>query len=234
MTAEPTHAGSERSKRPLIAEPATSLTDLALAGQTLFYATKLRRGPGRQQTSAFLWALAMAAAAIAALAGASTHAIHEDSPSQLVAHTARASSWRIVGLSTSAASAFMLAGSVLGGVPAARRRPYLVATALKAAAAAALGWRTGNYLVTILDYAASMLVVLYLQVRNWRTSAAAPWLTAGILVSFVAAGIQRSGLALHARFNHNDLYHVVQMGAFHLLYEGARREVDEKQGMSRE
>ena len=123
----------------------------------------------------------------------------------------------------------MLAGSIVAGVPTRRHTPFLAATAVKAIAFAAAGWRTGNFLFTILDYAASMLVVLYVQIRHWRTSAAALWLTGGIGVSFLAAAIQQSGLAPHKRFNHNDLYHVVQMGAFHLLYEGARRQEDYSQ-----
>ena len=35
--------------------------------------------------------------------------------------------------------------------------------------------------------------------------------------------LQQSGIRLHAHFNHNDLMHVVQMGAVWLLYEGGRR-----------
>jgi hypothetical protein len=35
-----------------------------------------------------------------------------------------------------------------------------------------------------------------------------------------AALVQRSGFALHRHFNHNDLYHVVQMLGTWLLYRG--------------
>ena len=49
------------------------------------------------------------------------------------------------------------------------------------------------------------------------------YLIGGILVSAVAAVIQRSGVRLHTHFNHNDLMHVVQMGAVWLLYQGGRR-----------
>ena len=38
---------------------------------------------------------------------------------------------------------------------------------------------------------------------------------------FVGAGIQQGGFSLHSHFNHNDLFHVVQMGAFYLLFRGA-------------
>ncbi len=49
---------------------------------------------------------------------------------------------------------------------------------------------------------------------------AAGWIVAGILASFVGAGVQMSGFALHRHFNHNDLYHVIQAGALYLLFRG--------------
>ena len=49
------------------------------------------------------------------------------------------------------------------------------------------------------------------------------YLAGGILVSIAAAAIQQSGIRLHTHFNHNDLMHVVQMGAVWLLYQGGRR-----------
>ena len=220
ITANPDHPS-----RPAIAEPATSLTDLLLAGQTLFYANRLWKGPVRTERSSMLWSLALAAAGVAALAGAVTHAIYEDTTASWL-RTVRRAAWKLVGLSIAAASALLLAGSIVSSISPRRRRLFLVAVAVKTFAFAVAGWRSGDFLFTILDYGASMLVVLYLQLRNWRTSHAAPWLSAGVLVSFAGVAVQRSGIALHARFNHNDLYHVVQMVAFHLLYEGARREVD--------
>ena len=219
---------SDPAARPIIAEPATSLTDLILAGQTFFYANRLRTRPKYRPPwtlPAAMWSLAIAAAGVAALAGALTHALHEDSRLQWVI-VVRSAAWKIVGLATAAASGFLLASSIVGAIPSGRRAPYLVATVIKAAVFAAAALITGNFLFTILDYATSMLAVLAFQLRNWKTSAAAPWLTGGIVVSFIAAAIQRSHIGLHRRFNHNDLYHVVQMGAFHLLYLGANRQRD--------
>ena len=46
---------------------------------------------------------------------------------------------------------------------------------------------------------------------------------AGVAVSLIAAGIQAGRLALHPHFNHNDLYHVVQIAAMLLYYAGAKR-----------
>jgi hypothetical protein len=47
------------------------------------------------------------------------------------------------------------------------------------------------------------------------------FLIAGIVVSVIAAAVQQSGWSLHPRFNHNDLYHVVQAVGVGLLYRSA-------------
>ena len=56
-----------------------------------------------------------------------------------------------------------------------------------------------------------------------RRDRASRWILAGVGVSVLAAGVQASGFALHRNFNHNDLYHVIQIAAMILLYAGARR-----------
>ena len=36
----------------------------------------------------------------------------------------------------------------------------------------------------------------------------------------LAALFQQGRVAIHAHFNHNDLYHVIQMGAMYFLFRG--------------
>ncbi|MND00634.1 hypothetical protein D3C83_193220 [compost metagenome] len=57
----------------------------------------------------------------------------------------------------------------------------------------------------------------------WRFN---PWILAGVASSVAAALVQASGFALHEHFNHNDLYHLIQVGAMFALYRGARRLTD--------
>ena len=52
------------------------------------------------------------------------------------------------------------------------------------------------------------------------------WLIAGVLVSLVAGIVQARRLALHRQFNHNDLYHVIQMVALYAFYRGGALLVD--------
>jgi len=47
------------------------------------------------------------------------------------------------------------------------------------------------------------------------------WLKKGLVISLVGVLIQVSGWSLHEHFNHNDLYHVVQMFGLYCFYRGA-------------
>jgi hypothetical protein len=49
----------------------------------------------------------------------------------------------------------------------------------------------------------------------------AKWILSGVAVSVLSAAIQRSGYDVHVHFNHNDLYHVVQIAGLYLFYRGA-------------
>ena len=67
-----------------------------------------------------------------------------------------------------------------------------------------------------------MLLIIILQIfaRVKYRAASAAWLISGIIVSFIAAGIQLSGFTMHEHFNHNDLYHVIQILAMYIIYRG--------------
>jgi hypothetical protein len=76
----------------------------------------------------------------------------------------------------------------------------------------------------VVDYGASMIAIAALAIAGWVRSGApaAPWLIAGVVVSSMAAAVQLKKLTPHARFNYNDLYHVIQIVALYLFYRGGR------------
>ena len=61
-----------------------------------------------------------------------------------------------------------------------------------------------------------LLVGVWIRVRP----RSAPWVWGSIAVSVLAALVQHFGVSPHPRFNHNDLYHVIQIIALWLLYRG--------------
>jgi hypothetical protein len=46
------------------------------------------------------------------------------------------------------------------------------------------------------------------------------WIRRGLFVSAFGFVIQKIGWDIHPNFNHNDLYHVIQIAGFWCLYEG--------------
>ncbi len=44
----------------------------------------------------------------------------------------------------------------------------------------------------------------------------------GILIMFIGAGVQVSGFGLHQHFNHNDIFHVIQMIGMATMYKGSQ------------
>ena len=45
----------------------------------------------------------------------------------------------------------------------------------------------------------------------------------GLIVSAAGFAVQKSGFGVHQHFNHNDIYHLIQIVGFWCLYEGVRR-----------
>ena len=47
------------------------------------------------------------------------------------------------------------------------------------------------------------------------------WIVAGVLVTLAGAIVQQTGFRNRAHFNHNDIYHLIQIAGFYLLFKGA-------------
>jgi hypothetical protein len=131
--------------------------------------------------------------------------------------------WKITIYAVGLASFFLLTGT-LGAciVPSARRFVMLIPYAQLIIYALWMATHD-DFRYVIYDYAVTNLGILVLQFHAGIIGRArsAPWLVGGVLVSFLAAGIQFNEIALHQHFNHNDLYHVIQMGGMYLFYRGA-------------
>src|SRR5207249_4816832 len=116
-------------------------------------------------------------------------------------------------------------GSLTAALGRSWRRHALAAAVAKFLVYAAWMATHNQYSYVVYDYAPSMLAILLIHAvpGSFRDDPGARSILAGLLLSFVAAGVQLTRLTLQAHFNHNDLYHVIQIGAIVLLYRGARR-----------
>ncbi|MEX2304167.1 MAG: hypothetical protein WD733_24705 [Bryobacterales bacterium] len=89
---------------------------------------------------------------------------------------------------------------------------------------------TRVWLLTVVSIAMSAALMLVAAIRSilWpsigpgpRRKAAHQWLKRGLYVTLGGAAIVLGGRGLHQHFNHNDLYHVVQMAGLYCLYRGS-------------
>lgn len=199
-----------------ITEPMTMATDYALAAVSATFSVLLFQNTGREQ-AVWFFAAALCATAVAALAGGTYHGF-----APLLIGPTQTILWKATVYAIGIGSFFFLAAAIVASVRPPAREWLLAAAVLKLTVY--LVWMTmhDDFRYVIYDYAPSMLAVLGLQAADWRWQPGAPWIVAGIVVSFAAAAVQQSGIRLHRHFNHNDLYHVIQMGAIWLLYKGGR------------
>ena len=201
-----------------ITEPTTMITDYLLGLFTLILAVRLSKINEGQENSIRLWSGALAATAIAAFLGGSSHgfALH-------FSDFAKTAIWKATVYAIGLASFFMLSGTLFAAAANPLRKLLLGLVLLKFLIYA--GWMISHdeFKYVIFDYGPAMLGVVLLQLYaylKWKLKSAV-WLISGVLISFAAAGIQMSGFTLHQHFNYNDLYHVIQIGAIYLLYRGA-------------
>jgi hypothetical protein len=182
-----------------VSEATTVLTDYALAAVSAFLGCKLI------PCSKF-WSLAFLALALGAFLGGTWHGFWQD---DLL--------WKATTLSVGVASFGMVAGSADAAITGKLRAGLVAFAALKLLAYAAWMLYHDDFIWVVADTASALLIVAIL--HAWRFDG---WILSGVAVSVLAGLAQASGFALHPRFNHNDLYHVLQIAAMLLFYRGVR------------
>ena len=198
---------------PMIAEPMTLFTDYVLAGVTAWLGWRLSRQREGQAARSF-WALAFAALAAGALLGGSYHGFAQS-----------AVLWKITVVAIGIASFAMLAGSAIAVTDGTLRKLLLAFAGVKFVLFCLWMLAHDAFIYVIADTGIAMAAVAVLHAASAirHRDPASLWMLGAVAVSVLAAGVQASGFALHPNFNHNDLYHVIQIAAMALFYSGARR-----------
>ena len=178
-----------------IHEPMTLATDYLLGCVAVTLGALLWRANNRS------WALAFFFTALASFLGGSFHGFQVEWL------------WKPTVYAVGLASFFLLAGT---------HTRLIRFAAVKFILYAVWMFTHDEFVYVIADYGLTLLIVGCFFLARWVRSRSpeAPWIMASIGVSVAAAVIQQSGFALHQHFNHNDLYHVVQIVALWLLYRG--------------
>jgi hypothetical protein len=196
----------------------TVLTDYLLGIWVLWLGLRLwRQGRRLNDRATGDWSLVFIFSAVAAFSGGTAHGFPD-----LLDGIGRALLWKLTVQAVGIASLCFLS-AIIRSMFRGRVRHILMAVAFVKWAVYAW-WMTSHdaFLYVVLDYLPSLLFVGGMQAWCWlkKGRIAGRWIVLGVVISLVAAGIQQSGFSLHRHFNHNDLYHVVQMVAFYLLYRG--------------
>jgi hypothetical protein len=186
-----------------ISEPMTLATDYLLAAVTAWLSVLLFR---KRQSSSRFWAIAFAALALGAFLGGTWHGFLQAN-----------ALWKATVLTVGVASFAMVAGSAIATTSGTSRNLLLALAVAKLIVYSVWMLRRDEFIFVVLDTGIAFAAVAALHL--WRFNG---WILAGVAVSVIAGLVQASGFDLHRHFNHNDLYHVIQIGAMVLLYRGAR------------
>ena len=189
-----------------IQEPMTLATDYLLALACGGFSVLLFR---MKSAATGWWCIGLASVAVAALAGGTCHGFPSFYPTAL---------WKTTLVAAGAASCAMVIATGIGTRVAPKFFFWFSAVKF----AAYLGWTAfdDRFLAVVIDSGSALLIVA--AVHAIRRDAAWGWMVGGVAVSVVGAGVQAMHLAPHPQFNHNDLYHVIQIAAMWLFYRGAR------------
>jgi len=192
----------------MISEPMTLATDYILAAVAALMGVLILRAAGQHNTRRW-WGIAFIALGLAAALGGTHHGFR------------LAALWKPTMLVLGVASAGMLAGSALATTRGVGRLALLALAAAKLAIYSIWVWRDDRFIWAVADTGSAFALIALAHLFAWRRPGSR-WIVAGVAVSIAAAAVQASGVDLHRHFNHNDLYHLVQLGALVLYYRGVR------------
>jgi hypothetical protein len=203
-----------------LAEPTTVATDVALAVETLVLAFLLGRSAPPLPWSRRLWVAAFVLTAVAATAGAARHALFE-----ATASGTRRLLWSATYLALGLANLAFLGGLAYAVLLGRWARVVLAALAARCAVYSVLLVAMPSPRLVVADSVLSLVLILGLSLYSLRTvpRGPGPWLLAGLGISAAGALVQVLRLGPVGIFNHNDLFHVVQMGGLWLFHRAALR-----------
>lgn len=188
-----------------MSEPMTVLTDYLLGAVTAYLALRLFRERGAERSRRW-WSRAFAALALGALLGGTWHGFAQNDWL-----------WKATQLTVGVAASAMMIATAFATLPARARSSVIGIAAAMLVVYAAWVMLDDRFVVVLADTAIAFSVVAALHLWKWNGA-----ILAGVAVSLAAALVQASGFAPHRHFNHNDLYHLIQIAAMVLFYRGAR------------
>jgi hypothetical protein len=202
-------------------ELTTAATDAAMGLPAIALQRRLHAVPTDAAWSRQVWSAVFVLLAVASVLGAVAHGL-------ALSTGTRAVLWLPLYLSLGLAIAMFLVGAMAdwGGERVSRSfLPWAVATGVAFFAVSQL--LGGAFIIFVMYEAVAMILALglYLAIAYQRKSAGAWLVSAGIALTLLAAAVQATSLQVRVvvPFDHNGLFHLVQMVATVVLARGVRR-----------
>ena len=200
----------------MIAEPMTAFTDLLLCILSLTFGIRLRGGTSRARS---LWSFAFLASSLGSLTGGLYHAFQPTLSPLLLTIL-----WKITATAIGAAGLLLFCGTTQALVPQRAARNLTIAASVLFVTYLAWMATRDEFIYIIAFYGSLMLATLVICIVCYQIAPrACAMIIAGIAIAVIAAAVQASHIRLFAHFNHNDLYHVIQMVSLYVLYRAAQK-----------
>lgn len=203
-------------------EPDVTLTDYALALECGIFCALASRWPVEQGDPSMRrwWVAFFASVGLASLVGGTVHGFF------LAPGPMNGMLWRATLLCLGVTSLTLwIIGARARLRPQTRAWVQRVAIALLMVYAIVVLFVDSRFIVAIAAYAPATAFMLAIMATLYARTLSRSLALAifGLLLTFVAAGVQQLGVAIHPVYlNHNALYHVIQGVALWLIYIGAR------------
>ena len=193
-----------------LSEPATLATDYLMAGLAGYWAFKLW---GKDSFKTW-WSPAFGFLAVASWVGGSYHGFQDNFPSRFSAGL-----WQATMLLSALSSLIMFWAGTRQFGGSRREKVWKLVGIAKFLVSVGFGFAKPTFLIVLIDFGFSMGIVSGLAIyRRRRNPRASRFFLYGVGLFVIGALIQGFQMSPSHFFNHNDLFHVVQIIANGLFY----------------
>ena len=202
---------------PIIYEPTTAITDFIIFFTRCYYAWVIVYIP--ESIFHTFWAISFITLAVSALLGGISHGF-----GPMLSKIAKMIIWRLTLLFIGLTSMGLLFSVLMIITNGEINIGILLFFVILFIYYNYKIFKNDSFLIAIKFYLPFIIISLacFLYVFIYRGYTGALFISVGLLVTIFASLIQSSKIILHKHFNHNDLFHIVQMIGMYLMFEGGQ------------
>lgn len=197
-----------------ITEPITMLTDYILAIETLVLAILIFNSSD-DNSSRILWGLAFVIATISAILGGTSHGFKEFGNQRIQNFI-----WKLTVFSIGLGAILMFLGTLIARFSPSTLRVVVIIIVAISYGVYFYWMRSHDEFIFVIAYYVPYLVFILIIELFFLSTISAPFMISGIIITFMGFAVQASRKGIHTNFNHNDIFHVVQMIAMFVFYRG--------------